>query len=130
MLFSKVLPPILFPMHTPHTPTHTHTHLYTYTHTHTHTRTHSHTHTLTHTHTYTHSPADLFTNQTPCMKRMNSGTWLMKGEDVIENGEPLMTYAKYNLKELAVSVHISLVLTNTHAFLLVKAVQTILPLYS
>ena len=29
----------------------------------------------------------------------------MKGEDVIENGEQLMTYAKYNLKELAVSLH-------------------------
>ena len=55
-------------------------------------------------HIHTYSPDDLFTNQPPSMKRMNSGTWLMKGEEVIENGESLITYAKYNLKELAVSV--------------------------
>ena len=57
-------------------------------------------------HIHTYSPEDLFTNQPPSMKRMNSGTWLMKGEEVIENGESLITYAKYNLKELAVSVSV------------------------
>ena len=36
------------------------------------------------------------------MKKMNSATWMMSGQDYLENGEVVVTYTKHNLKELQV----------------------------
>ena len=36
------------------------------------------------------------------MKRMNSGTWMMMSEAIVENSEVKQTFQRYSLKELTV----------------------------
>lgn len=47
-----------------------------------------------------HRPADLWHNFPQTMKKMNSATWMMSGDDFLENGEIVDTFTKHNLKEL------------------------------
>ena len=47
-------------------------------------------------------PADLWHNFPLTMKKMNSVTWMMSGQDYLENGEVVTTFTKHNLKELQV----------------------------
>ena len=47
-------------------------------------------------------PADLWHNFPQTMKKMNSATWMMSGNDYLENGEVISTFTKYNLKEMQV----------------------------
>ena len=49
-----------------------------------------------------HRPADLWHNFPQTMKKMNSATWMMSGDDFLENGEIVSTFSKHNLKELQV----------------------------
>ena len=48
-------------------------------------------------------PADLWHNFPLTMKKMNSATWMLSGQDYLENGEVVTTSTKRNLKELQVN---------------------------
>lgn len=43
------------------------------------------------------------------MKRTNSGTWMMKSEEIIENGETVQSLQKYNLKEVSIGDRVGIV---------------------
>ncbi len=49
-------------------------------------------------------PADLWHNFPQTMKKMNSATWMLSGDDFLENGDITCTFTKHNLKELQVCV--------------------------